>query len=80
MAGFTTTMGIDWENIFSTQISKIISVSLYLRWVYDKYDNSVAPAFDDDGGLVNGTDLRVATRKSGQFKQTMSIGFTYRFL
>lgn len=80
ISDFTTTADLDWENIFSTQITKIVSVNLYLRWLYDKYDNSVVPAFDEDGVLVNASDLRVATRKAGQFKQTMSIGLTYRFL
>lgn len=77
---FTTVADLDWENIFSTQITKIVSVNLYLRWLYDKYDNSVVPVFNEDGTVKNASDLRVATRKAGQFKQTMAIGFTYRFL
>lgn len=77
---FTTTADLDWENTFSTQITKIISVNFYLRWLYDKYDNSVVPVFGEDGELSNATDLRVATRKAGQFKQTTALGLTYRFL
>ena len=77
---FTTTADLDWENLFSTQITKIVSVNLYLRWLYDKYDNSVVPTFDENGDLSNPSDLRVATRKAGQFKQTMALGLTYRFL
>jgi len=77
---FNRALDVDLENIFSTQITKIISVSLYLRWLYDKYDNSVVPKFDEEGTLTNPADIRTATRLAGQFKQTLAIGVTYRFL
>lgn len=77
---FNMSPDLDLENIFSTQITKIISVNLYLRWLYDKYDNSVAPKFNEEGELTNPADIRTATRLAGQFKQTLSIGLTYRFL
>lgn len=80
IADFTTTVDVDWENIFTTQITKILSVNLYVRWVYDKYDNSVPPKIDDNGDLTNAADVHAAVRKAGQFKQTMAIGLTYRFL
>lgn len=80
VASFTTSMDIDWENIFTTQITKIISVNLYFRWLYDKYDNSVKPEVDEDGSLINADAVRSGIRKAGQFKQTISIGLTYRFL
>lgn len=84
VADFSTTLDADWENIFTTQITKLISVQLYLRWIYDKYDNTVLPqlAFDEDGNLAAATaaPIRSAIRKAGQFKQTLSIGITYRFL
>lgn len=73
-------MDIDWENLFSTQITKILSVNLYTRWVYDKYDNSVIPVLTPEGTLSNPDGLRTAVRKSGQFKQTLSLGLTYRFI
>jgi len=77
---FTLALDADWENIFATQITKIISVQLYLRWVYDKYDNSVPVVFNEDGEWTNPAKVRQAVRKSGQFKQTLSIGLTYRFI
>jgi hypothetical protein len=80
IADFTTTMDIDWENIFTTQITKLISVNLYTRWIYDKYDNSVLPVLKDDGTLAKAGVVKAAVRKSGQFKQTLGIGVTYRFL
>lgn len=80
VAAFTTTLDVDWENIFVTQITKLISVNLYVRWVYDKYDNTVVPVLDDGGALADPEAVRTAIRKAGQFKETMALGFTYRFL
>ncbi len=80
VADYTTTMDVDWENIFTTQITKIISVNLYTRWIYDRFDNSVGADIADDGTLSNPDDIRNAIRGSGQFKQTLGIGLTYRFL
>jgi hypothetical protein len=86
-AGLPTDVGdypmaldIDFENIFTTQITKYLSVNLYTRWVYDKYDNTVPPAEGSLGEIGNPADVRAAIRKAGQFKQTLSIGLTYRFL
>ena len=73
-------MDIDWENIFTTQITKVLSVNLYTRWVYDQYDNSVVPVLGTDGTLSNPYGLRTAIRKSGQFKQALTLGLTYRFI
>ncbi|MFH1681621.1 MAG: hypothetical protein ABIH26_13395 [Candidatus Eisenbacteria bacterium] len=80
VADYPMALDVDWENIFSTQITKYLSVNLYLRWIYDKYDNTVPPTETAEGGLANPDDMRSAIRKAGQFKQTLSIGITYRFL
>jgi hypothetical protein len=80
ISDFTTTIDIDWENIFTTQITEMLSVNLYTLWVYDKYDNSVLPIRDEGGSLSNSDKVRAAVRKAGQFKQTLAIGITYRFL
>jgi len=53
-------------------------VSLFLRWVYDKYDSTVSPVVED-GVLVNEADVHRAIRTAGQFKQTMALGFGYTF-
>ena len=76
----TTSFDLGWENTFTTQISKWLSLNMYLEFVYDQYDNSVVPIVNDDGGLKNGADITNAIRKKGQFKQSFSIGITYRFL
>lgn len=77
---YSTELEIDWENIFTTQITSIVSVNLYTRFVYDAYDNSVEPGFNEDGTIEDAALIRGAIRKAGQFKQTLSIGITYRFL
>ena len=67
------------ENTFTTQITSVISVKLFVRWVYDKYDNTVAPVVEE-GSLVNVADVHGAIRKAGQFKQTLALGFSYKFM
>ena len=80
VAKFSTALSTDLENIFTSQITKIISVTLYTRWVFDQYDNSVKPILAAGGGLENAPTVKVAVRKAGQFKETLSLGVTYRFL
>lgn len=53
-------------------------MNLYLRWAYDKYDNSVKPDVGPDGTLLNAAAVGAAVRKGGQFKQTLALGFNYR--
>lgn len=79
LAGYGTSLDVDWENTFTTQITSLISVKLFVRWVYDKYDNTVAPVVEN-GSLVNGADVHGAIRKAGQFKQTLALGFSYKFM
>ncbi len=79
IADYTTALDVDFENTFTTHVTKVISVKLYVRWVYDKYDNSVKPVVDDAGALVNGDVVSKAIRRAGQFKQTMALGFGYSF-
>ena len=78
IAGYTTTLDVDWENTFTANITKVISVKLFVRWVYDKYDNTVKPVVEG-GELVNEANVTQAIRKGGQFKQTLALGFGYTF-
>ncbi len=78
VADYTTALDVDWENTFTANITKVISVKLFLRWVYDKYDNSVKPVVEN-GDLINEADVQNAIRKAGQFKQTLALGFGYTF-
>lgn len=79
IAGYTTTMDVDFENTFTANITKVISVKLYVRWVYDKYDNTVGPVVDENNVLVNTGPVHQAIRKAGQFKQTLALGFGYKW-
>ncbi len=79
VADYGTALDVDWENTFTAQITSVISVKLFVRWVYDNYDNTVAPVVED-GSLVNAADVQGAIRKAGQFKQTLALGFTYKFM
>lgn len=79
VADYTTTIDVDWENTFTANITKVISVKLFVRWVYDKYDNTVSPVVEE-GVLVNSSDVHSAIRKAGQFKQTLALGLTYKFM
>jgi len=72
------TTDIDFENTFKANITKVINVQFYLRWLYDKYDSTVKPVVTD-GVIENSAAVAAAVRKSGQLKQTMSIGLAYTF-
>ncbi len=78
VADYSLVTDLDWENTFVTAITRLINVQFYLRWSYDKYDNSVAPKVED-GVLINPGYVDAAIRKAGQLKQTMSIGLAYAF-
>ncbi len=78
VADYSLVTDLDWENTFVTAITRLINVQFYLRWSYDKYDNSVAPKVEN-GALTNPGYVDAAIRKAGQLKQTMSIGLAYAF-
>lgn len=80
VADYTTTADIDWQNTFSTAVSKYVSFNLYIELLYDKYDNTVVPTVGSDGQLTNGDVVRAAIRKKGQIKQVFGIGLTFRFM
>lgn len=79
IADYTTALDVDFENTFTAAVTKVISVKLFLRWVYDKYDNSVKPVVDQEGALVNEAAVAQAVRPAGQFKQTLALGFVTKF-
>jgi hypothetical protein len=79
---------IDFENNFKASITRLVNVQFNLRWVYDKYDTTVKPVVGDvtpEGyddpvtGIQNRDAVHNAVRKSGQLRQTMSIGLAYTF-
>lgn len=78
VASYTTSLDIDWENTFTANITKVIAVKLFVRWVYDRYDNTVTPVVEE-GSLLNAGAVGQAIRKAGQFKQTLALSFGYSF-
>lgn len=84
LADYTTALDIDFKNTFVTNITKALNVQFMVRWVYDKYDNTVPLVLgpDDQGDLLvveNYEAVKASVRKSGQLKQTMSIGLAHTF-
>jgi hypothetical protein len=71
---------VNWENIFSAEVTSWLNFNLYFMFVYDKYDNSVVPEFDENGDLTNPIDVRTAVRKAGQIKQTLAVGLAFKLL
>ncbi len=72
------TTDFDFENNFKASITRLLNVQFNLRWVYDKYDTTVKPVVAG-GEIQNPDPVAGAVRKSGQLRQTMSIGLAYTF-
>jgi hypothetical protein len=78
LADYFLAPDVDFENSFKASITRLLNVQFNLRWVYDKYDTTVKPVVAD-GELQNPAAVGGAVRKSGQLRQTMSIGLAYTF-
>jgi hypothetical protein len=68
---------VNFQNTFSAQITKTLSVNLFAQWVYQKFDG----ATNVDNTLP--IEARIpqvdrGIRKAGQFKETLALGFSYR--
>jgi len=79
LADYTTAVDIDFTSTFTTNITKALNVQLMMRWMYDKYDTTVPMVLDDAGAIQNADAVAASVRKSGQFKQAMSIGLAHTF-
>jgi hypothetical protein len=77
VAEFWKATDVNFQNTFTTDITKYLSVNLVAQLVYDKFDtaanvdNSLALPV-----LISEVDRNV--RKAGQFKETLAIGLTYK--
>lgn len=85
VADYWKTPDVNWQNTFSSEITSWLNVNLYVQWVYDKFDAAtnvqLGDAATDPAVLTKLTgSVNSGVRKSGQFKQTIGIGLTYRFL
>ncbi len=68
---------VSFQNNFSAAITKYLSVNLYAQLVYDKFDS--AANVDPSKPLADQVaEVDRNVRKAGQFKETLSLGLTYR--
>jgi hypothetical protein len=77
VADFWKVTDVNFQNTFTSQITKHLAVNLFVQWVYDKFDASA------NVDLALPVDVLVAevdrnTRKAGQFKETLALGITYQ--
>jgi len=70
---------VDWENIFVNKLTSFLSVDFYVRFRYDKYDNTVIPVLDENDMLRNTGEIQKGIRKAGQLKESLGIGLSYSF-
>ena len=70
---------VNFQNTFSAQITRSISVNLFAQWVYDKLDGgmNLNPKQPIAARLA---EIDRNTRKAGQFKETLALGLNYRLL
>jgi len=80
ISSYPNAVDINWENIFSAEVTSWLNFNLYFMYIYDKYDNSVLPEFDANGNLTNPVAVNAAVRKAGQFKQTLAVGLAFKLL
>lgn len=80
ISSYPLAVDVNWENIFSAEVTSWLNFNLYFMFIYDKYDNSVLPEFDDNGNLTNPIGVHTAVRKSGQIKQTLAVGLAFKLL
>jgi hypothetical protein len=84
IADFWKSPDVNFQNTFTSSITSWLNVNLYLQWVYDRFDAATDIAVEGvegDGAALErlSREIDAGIRKSGQFKQTLGIGLTYKF-
>ncbi len=77
VADYWKAVEVNFLNTFTAQITKVLSVNLLVQWVYDKYD-AAANTNPDQPFDVLRAEIDRNVRKSGQFKETLGLGLSYR--
>jgi hypothetical protein len=77
IADFWRAPGVDFQNVFTAQITSLLSVNLAVQWVYLKFDpatkvDNSRPIADRIAAVDHGV------RKRGQYREALAIGLTYR--
>ncbi len=68
---------VNFQNTFAAQITKGISVNLYAEFEYTKLDGALK-LDPTQPAPVRLAEVDQKTRKAGQFKETLALGFSYR--
>jgi len=79
VADFWKSVDVNFQNTFTAQITKIISVNLYAQLIYDKFDAATNVDTSADPVLLI-REVDGGIRKAGQFKETLALGFTFKML
>ncbi|HTO92457.1 MAG TPA: DUF3078 domain-containing protein [Candidatus Sulfotelmatobacter sp.] len=76
VADFWKAPDVNFQNTFTTHITRYLGVNLFVQWVYDKFDNAanVNPSQNLD---VLSPEVSKNIRKSGQFKETLALNFKF---
>lgn len=75
IADFWQYPDVNFQNGFTTQVTKVVSVDLFLQWIYNRFDEATqVPPIEEMPQLVL---VDRGVRKAGQFKQVLSIALTY---
>jgi hypothetical protein len=79
IADFWKVPDVNFQNTLDAKITEWLSVNLYAQWIYDKFDaaTSVDPTVAPNA-LISTVDAGI--RKSGQFKETLALAVSFRFL
>jgi hypothetical protein len=67
---------VNWRNGFSSKITKVIRVDLFLQLVYDKFDTA-ANVTEDHSFTDNDAEVKRNLRRAAQWKQTLALGIAY---
>ena len=68
---------MNFQNTWTAQITKLLSVNLFAQWVYDKFDAAANVDLTQPFDVLSG-EINRNIRKRGQFKETLAIALTYR--
>jgi hypothetical protein len=76
VADYWQAPNVDFQNLFTAQITKILAVNLAVQWVYLKFDP--ATSIDNTKPIADRIALvDHGVRKGGQFREALAIGLTY---
>lgn len=75
VAVYWRTPDVNWRNSFTSQITKVIAVNLYMQLIYDKFDSAANVDLADP--TEQHDEIQRNIRRAGQFKQTLSLALTF---